>query len=428
MQTQVAGTSIVELARKVRAASIQAAQLSSGAKQNLLTRLAEALEQNREALQQANQGDVNRAEENGLSGPMLERLRLKDTVLDQMALSLREVAQLPDPVGEINRMARRPNGMMVGRMRIPLGVIGIIYESRPNVTTDAAGLCLKAGNACLLRGGSEAHETNMALGNLIAEVLEAQHLPREMVTVVPLTDRAVLTEMLKLEDEIDLIIPRGGEGLIRFVAEHSRIPVIKHYQGICHTFVDASADSEMATSVIVNGKAQRPSVCNATETLLIHHQALQTCWVSMAEGLLKAGVELRCCDRSWGLLREKGLETAQVKRAEPGDYGQEFLDYILAVQVVDSFEEAVRHIQRYGSNHTEAIVTQDHQQAMRFLREVNSSVVLVNASTRFADGHQLGLGAEIGISTTKLHSYGPMGIEELTTQKFVVLGEGQIRQ
>lgn len=428
MQTQVSGLSIVEIARKVRAASIQAAQLSSGAKQNLLNRLADALEHNKESLQQANQGDVSRAEENGLSGPMLERLRLKDTVLAQMALSLREVAQLPDPVGEIARMARRPNGMMVGRMRIPLGVIGIIYESRPNVTTDAAGLCLKAGNACLLRGGSEAHQTNMALGNLIAEVLEEQQLPREMVTVVPLTDRSVLTEMLKLEDEIDLIIPRGGEGLIRFVAEHSRIPVIKHYQGICHTFVDESADSEMATRLIVNGKAQRPSVCNATETLLIHHQALPGCWPLMAEGLLKAGVELRCCDRSWEYLQEKGLATAQVKRAEPNDYGQEFLDYILAVRVVDSFEEAVRHIQRYGSNHTEAIVTKDHQRAMRFLREVNSSVVLVNASTRFADGHQLGLGAEIGISTTKLHSYGPMGIEELTTQKFVVLGEGQVRQ
>lgn len=419
--------SVLELAKATRQASIVAAQLSSETKRALLLEFAHEILNSKQAVEAANAKDVEKAEANGLRGAMLERLRLTEKVIDSMVVSLREVAELPDPVGSITGMNRRPNGMLVGKMRIPLGVIGIIYESRPNVTSDAAGLCLKAGNACILRGGSESLYSNLALANVFHEVLNRHHLPPALVTVIPIPDREVMLEMLTLEDEIDLIIPRGGEGLIRFVAQHSRIPVIKHYKGVCHQYVDAGADPEMATNLIANGKAQRPGVCNATETLLVHKDSVETCLEPMARKLVELGVELRACQRTYKKLSQFEIPQNAYKLAVPEDFGMEFLDYILAVRVVDSFEEAVTHIQQYGSNHTETIVTNDHARAMRFLKEVNSSVVMINASTRFADGHQLGLGAEIGISTTKLHAFGPMGVEELTTLKFIVMGDGQVR-
>jgi glutamate-5-semialdehyde dehydrogenase len=352
---------------------------------------------------------------------MIDRLVLDEKRIGDMASGLREVAELPDPVGEITGMWRRPNGIQVGRMRIPLGVIGIIYESRPNVTADAAGLCLKSGNAVVLRGGSESIHSNKAIGGILKNELERMGLPAAALQVVATTAREAVTELLKLEEEIDLIIPRGGEGLIRFVSENSRIPVIKHYKGVCHTFVDASADFEMAEKICINAKVQRPGVCNAMETLLIHKDIAETFVPRIAGIMRKNGVELRGCP----ITREFAPE---VRAAAEEDWGAEFLDLILAVKVVEDLEEAVAHIQRYGSLHTEVIVTRDYANSQRFLKEVNSSVVMVNASSRFSDGNQLGLGAEIGISTTKLHSFGPMGLEDLTTRKFVVLGDGQIRQ
>lgn len=423
----VAALSIRDFARSAREASYVAATLSSTTKNTLLREFARTLDQNREVLSSANLKDVEQAERNGIHGAMLDRLRLSDKVISGMVASLQEVADQADPVGEMIGLSRRPNGMLVGRMRIPLGVIGIIYESRPNVTSDAAGLCLKAGNACILRGGSEAFHSNQAIGKLFQAVLRQQGLPPALVTVIPTPDREVLLELLTLEDDIDLIIPRGGESLIRFVAQHSRIPVIKHYRGVCHTFVDASADTKMAVDLICNGKAQRPGVCNSTETLLVHKDAVQTCLKPMIHSLVNLGVEIRGCDQTLNAFKDEPSLEGKLKAAQPDDFGREFLDFILAVKVVDSFEAAVAHIQRFGSNHTETIVTENHAQAMRFIREVNSSTVMVNASTRFADGFQLGLGAEIGISTTKLHAYGPMGAEGLTTLKFVVLGDGQIR-
>jgi len=305
-------------------------------------------------------------------------------------------------------------------MRIPLGVIGIIYESRPNVTADAAGLCLKSGNAVILRGGSEAFHSNGAIGEILRRELLAMGLPEGALQVITTTDRNAVTELLKLEDEIDLIIPRGGESLIRFVSEHSRIPVIKHYKGVCHTFVDASADFDMAERICVNAKVQRPGVCNAMETLLIHKDIAETFVPRIAEIMRGQGVELRGCP----ITREFA---PQVREATEEDWGTEYLDLILAVKVVDDLDEAIAHIQRYASLHTEVIVTRDYGNSQRFIREINSSVVMVNASSRFSDGNQLGLGAEIGISTSKLHSFGPMGLEDLTTRKFVVFGDGQIR-
>lgn len=317
-------------------------------------------------------------------------------------------------------MWRRPNGLLVGRMRIPLGVIGIIYESRPNVTADAAALCLKSGNAVILRGGSEALRSNLAIAGILREVLREEGLPGGAVQVVPTADREAVTEMLKLEDYIDLIIPRGGEELIRKVVEISRIPVIKHYKGVCHIFVDASADLEMATNLAMNAKTQRPGVCNAMETLLVHRDIYRDFLPKAAESLKRAGVTLRGCPRTCEIL--PGTEEATEK-----DWYEEYLDLVLAVRVVNDLDEAIRHIRKYGSLHTESIVTRDYGNAQRFLQEVNSSTVLVNASTRFSDGFELGLGAEIGISTTKLHAFGPMGLEELTTRKFIIYGNGQVR-
>ncbi|WP_305043201.1 glutamate-5-semialdehyde dehydrogenase [Geoalkalibacter sp.] len=411
---------MLEVARAARLASRTLANLSTAVKNELLLRMAAALEAATPALMEANEKDLAAARERGLAPAMIDRLVLDEKRIAAMAEGLREVAALPDPVGEVTGMWRRPTGIQVGRVRIPLGVIGIVYESRPNVTADAAGLCLKSGNAVVLRGGSEAIWSNTAIGAVLKAELKRLGLPEAAVQIVATTDRQAVLELLKCEEHIDLIIPRGGEGLIRFVAEHSRIPVIKHYKGVCHTFVDASADFEMAEKICINAKVQRPGVCNAMETLLIHKDIAETFVPRIAQALRAQGVELRGCPITRAFAPE-------VKAATEEDWGAEFLDLILAVRVVDNLDEAIAHIDRYGSLHTEVILTRDYRNSQRFLREVNSSVVMVNASSRFSDGNQFGLGAEIGISTTKLHSFGPMGLEDLTTRKFIVLGDGQIR-
>jgi len=414
-------TEVREMARKAKLASHQLAQLSTAKKNKTLLEMADDLERNQELLIKENQKDLAASEKAHLSSAFIDRLRLTPSVIHGMAGGLREVVRLPDPVGEVIKMWKRPNGLMVGRMRIPIGVIGIIYESRPNVTADAAGLCLKSGNSVILRGGSEASHSNQAIGQILRKALVKTGLPREAIQVFPHTEREAIREMLQLEDEIDLIIPRGGEELIRFVTNHSKIPVIKHYKGVCHIFVDETADLEMATRVCLNAKVQRPGVCNAMETLLVHEKVASRFLPMVAKVLQKEGVELRGCSRTKKVL-------SGIKEAREEDWFEEYLDLILSIKVVRGIEETVEHIARYGSLHTEAIITSDYQNAQRFLKEVNSSCVLVNASTRFNDGFELGLGAEIGISTSKLHAFGPMGLEELTTTKFIVYGEGQIRK
>jgi glutamate-5-semialdehyde dehydrogenase len=413
-------TEVREMARKAKLASHQLAQLSTTIKNKTLFEMAEDLERDPQRLMNENRKDLAAGEKAHLSSSLIDRLRLTPSVIRGMAEGLREVARLPDPVGEVIKMWKRPNGLMVGRMRIPIGVIGIIYESRPNVTADAAALCLKSGNSVILRGGSEAFHSNQAIGQILRKVLVRMGLPQEAIQIFTHTEREAIREMLQLEGGIDLIIPRGGEELIRFVTSHSRIPVIKHYKGVCHIFVDKSADLEMAARVCLNAKVQRPGVCNAMETLLVHEKVANRFLPKIAKVLQQEGVELRGCPQTRRIL--SGIKEAQKK-----DWFQEYLDLILSIKVVKGIEDAVEHIQRYGSLHTEAILTSDYQNAQRFLKEVHSSCVLVNASTRFNDGFELGLGAEIGISTSKLHAFGPMGLEELTTTKFIVYGEGQVR-
>jgi len=411
---------MAKVAREARMAAQVVAGLSTAVKDDLLRRMATALIERTEEILAANQLDLAAGREAGLAPAMLDRLALDPSRIRAMADGLREVAELSDPVGEVTGMWRRPNGLQVGRMRIPLGVIGIVYEARPNVTADAAGLCLKSGNAVILRGGKEAVQSNLAIGRVLSNELERLGLPAAALQVIATTDRVAVLELLKREEEIDLIIPRGGEGLIRFVAEHSRIPVIKHYKGVCHVFVDAGADFAEAEKIALNAKVQRPGVCNAMETLLVHQGIAETFIPRIAAAMRTHGVELRGCATT------REFAPAALPASE-ADWHAEYLELILAIRVVESLDEAIAHIRTYGSLHTEAIVTRDYANAQRFLREVNSSVVLVNASTRFADGNQLGLGAEIGISTTKLHAFGPMGLAELTTQKFVVEGDGHIR-
>ncbi len=411
---------IQEMGKKGKAAAKLMAGAGTDKKNKALTIMADLLQQKREFIQSENEKDVSAARESGMSRAKIDRLTLTDKVIDEMAAGLREVSQLPDPVGEVTRMWTRPNGLRVGKMRIPLGVIGIIYESRPNVTVDAAGLCIKAGNAVILRGGSEAIHSNTCLSGVLQEALSEVGLPGDAVQVVPTTDREAVLELLKLEDYVDLIIPRGGEGLIRFVVEHARMPVLKHYKGVCHIYIDEAAEYDMAEKICLNAKVQRPGVCNAMETLLIHEKVAREMLPRLAESFRKEGVELRGCEKSREIVPE-------MKEATEDDWYEEYLDLILAVKVVDSMEDAISHIARYSSDHTEAIITTDYRRAHRFLSEVQSSVVLVNASTRFNDGFQLGLGAEIGISTSKLHAFGPMGVEELTGSKFIVFGDGQIR-
>lgn len=414
-------TLVTKMAIEAKKAAREVAKLSTTVKNNVLLRTAERIIEAREKLQEENEKDLIKAKDKGVTSAFMDRLRLSDKVIDSMAEGLRDVAALPNPVGEVPKMWKRPNGLTVGRVRIPLGVIGMIYESRPNVTIDAAGLCLKAGNAIILKGGSDALYSNLALASTLQKVLTEFSVPIEAAQVVATTDRAAVTELLKREDEIDVIIPRGGEGLIRFVAEHSRIPVLKHYKGVCHVYIDKWADLNMAKEVCFNSKVQRPGVCNAMEGMLVHKDIADEFLPLIAESFKDAGVELRGCQRTCGLVPFS-------KAATDEDWGKEFLDLVLAVKVVAGIDEAMDYIARYGSNHTDAIVTRDYARARRFLSEVDASLVLVNASTRFNDGGELGLGAEIGISTSKLHAYGPMGLEELTTTKFIAFGDGQIRR
>ncbi|MCK9363646.1 MAG: glutamate-5-semialdehyde dehydrogenase [Syntrophales bacterium] len=408
------------IGRQAKEAAIFLAKTSTDVKNGALEAMAEAILQNADFLKRENEKDLSYSRSIGLSSAMLERLTLSDASLEGIAKGLREVAALPDPVGKITSMWRRPNGLLVGKMRIPLGVVGMIYESRPNVTVDAAALCLKSGNAVILRGGSEAINSNLALSKIVAEALQKFSLPERAVQVVPMTDREAVYEMLQLEEFIDVIIPRGGEELIRAVVRDSKIPVIKHYKGVCHVYVDEDADMDMAIGIIINAKAQRPGVCNALETLLVHEKIARIFLPLAAIKLREAGVTLRGCEKTREILPE----------AEPvtdDDWSREYLDLILAIRVVGDIDVAIAHIEKYGSLHTEAIVTENYGRAQRFIQEVNSSAVLVNASTRFNDGFELGLGAEIGISTTKLHAFGPMGLEELTTTKFIIYGNGQVR-
>jgi glutamate-5-semialdehyde dehydrogenase len=389
-------------------------------KNNALLQMANELEHNCKFLLAENAKDVAGAKKSGISRAMLERLTLKQDTIEQMAKGLREVAALPDPVGKVTSMWRRPNGLLVGRMRIPLGVIGIIYESRPNVTVDASALCLKSGNAVILRGGSESINSNLAIASILQGVLLKTSLPVNAIQVIPLTDREAVSEMLQLDEYIDLIIPRGGEELIRAVVAQSKIPVLKHYKGVCHIFVDAQADIDMAVNVCLNAKTQRPGVCNAMETLLVHKDIAGKFLPQAAKKFKKAGVVIRGCEKTRLILNN-------IEKAGENDWYAEYLDLILAIKVVENIDEAIAHIEKYGSLHTESIITNDYANSQRFLNEVNSSTVMINASTRFSDGFELGLGAEIGISTTKLHAFGPMGLEELTTTKFIIYGNGQVR-
>lgn len=410
-----------EIAEKAKNASQKLARTGTKARNAALLGMAQGLVDNAPYILEENAKDLADADAKRLSGAMTDRLRLDEARIEKIALGLREVAALPDPVGEVVRMWRRPNGLQVGRMRIPLGVIAIIYESRPNVTADAAGLCVKSGNAVILRGGSETIRTNVAIGEVLRRAAREAGIPEDSVQIIPVTDRDAVLEMLRLEEYIDLVIPRGGEGLIRFVAENSRIPVLKHYKGVCHIFVDESADNDMAESICLNAKVSRPGVCNALETLLVHEKIAPDFLPRMARAYEAAGVELRGCAATKAIV-------PGVKEATEADWYEEYLDLILSVKVVSGLEEAIAHIEKYGSMHTESIITQDYANARAFVDGVNSSAVMVNASTRFADGYELGLGAEIGISTSRLHAFGPMGLEELTTTKFIVFGEGQVRE
>lgn len=412
---------ILEMAKKAKTASRDMRGLTSAQKDRALKLVATRLLEQEDEIINANKEDLTRAKESGLSSAMIDRLTLNHDVLVSMGNGLEEVAALPDPVGKVTGMWKRPNGLLAGRVRIPLGVIGFIYESRPNVTVDAAALCLKSGNSVILKGGSEAINSNLILARIIADALSDAGINPDTVQVVSSTDREAVKELISLEDYIDVIIPRGGEGLIRFVSENSRVPVLKHYKGVCHVYVDEHADIKMASDICFNSKVQRPGVCNAMETLLVHEKIADAFLPGMLQRFKDAGVEIRGCDRTVQF-------SSDIIPALEADWPAEFLDLVLAIKIVKDMDEALEHIERYGSNHTEAIVTNDYNASQRFLSEVDSSVVLVNASTRFNDGNQLGLGAEIGINTSKLHAFGPMGLEELTTTKFIVYGQGQIRK
>lgn len=413
--------SIVTISKAARKAARKVAVCSTLKKNQVLETIAEQLISQKSKIQALNEKDLAYGREKGLSHAMIDRLTLSDKVIDSIVQGLKEVAQLPDPVGTVQKSYIRPNGLQVARVRIPLGVIGIIYESRPNVTIDAASLCLKAGNSIILRGGSEAYHSNMALAEVIHQALENCGLPGEAVQYIPTRDRDAVKIMLAQEENIDLIIPRGGEGLIRFVVQNSTIPVLKHYKGVCHVYVDEGADLSMSENICFNSKVQRPGVCNAMETMLVHASIANSFLPAMARHFTDYKVELRGCPKTCEIVPD-------ARPASEQDWGAEFLDLILAVKIVENIDEAIKHIDQYSSNHTEAIVTSDYTRARKFVNEVDSSVVLVNASTRFNDGGQLGLGAEIGISTSKLHAFGPMGAEELTGTKFIVMGEGQIRE
>ena len=412
---------LLDIARRARLAARELARLPSRQKDEALRSIADGLRTQIKTILQRNRTDVEKAKEAGLPVAAVDRLTLTGDRIEAIAAGIEEIANLPDPVGEVTKMWKRPNGLRIGKVRVPIGVIGFIYESRPNVTVDAAGLCLKSGNAIILRGGSEAIESNSAIADVVADSLGKAGLPRDGVQLLRTTDRAAVGLLLKLDEYIDLIIPRGGKGLIKRVVEDSTIPVIMHYDGICHTYVDEFADLDMAESICMNAKVQRPGVCNAMETMLVHSRVAEEFLPKISEKLSAAGVEVRGCEKTRKIL--SGTVAATEK-----DWRTEYLDLILSVKVVETIDEAIEHIGRYGSAHSETIVTENYSRAQQFLEEVDSSAVFVNASTRFNDGFEFGLGAEIGISTNRLHCRGPMGLEELTTTKYIIYGSGQIRQ
>ena len=412
--------SISVAAAQAKKAARQVANLSSVQKNTLLTDIAHSLLEQSQSILDANQIDLTEGKKNGLDAAMLDRLSLDPERIKGISNAVLEIAAQADPVGSIANIQRMANGIQVGKMRIPLGVIAMIYESRPNVTIDAAALCLKAGNAVILRGGKEALHSNLALAESIKLALQKHNIDPSAVVVVPDTDRKVMNELMTLNQYIDLIIPRGGEGLIRFVSENSRIPVIQHFKGVCHLYVDSAADENKALNLLENGKTQRTSACNSLETLLVHQDIAASYLPKAAALLAKHQVKVHACERSIGYFE-------QASPATEDDWHAEYLAMEIAIRVVDDYEQAIEHIENYGSGHTEVIATQDYSKAQAFIRRINSAVVMANASSRFSDGGELGLGAEIGISTSKLHAYGPMGAESLTTEKFIVLGEGEVR-
>lgn len=412
---------VLNKAKEAKEGARSLAKASSNLKNVVLIKMAEALNKSAEMLIFENSKDIEQAEKKGLSKAMIDRLTLNKKRIEEMSAGLIEVAKLPDPVGEILNMRQRPNGMLVGKMRVPIGVIGIIYEARPNVTADATSLCLKAGNSVVLRGGTEAINSNKAIVEILRHVAKAEGIHEGAITYLDNPDRQAIMEMLKLEGIIDLIIPRGGEGLIRTVTENSRIPVLKHYKGVCHVFVDRDADLAMAEEICFNAKVQRPATCNAMETMLVDEKIASIFLPIILKRFQDSGVELKGCPKTISIY-------PNVKPVEESDYYNEYLDLTLNVRVVSGIEEAMEHIAKYSSAHSDSIVTKDYNKAMRFMREVDSSAVFVNASTRLNDGFQFGLGAEIGISTDKIHARGPMGLEELTCTKFIVFGSGQLRE
>ena len=411
---------MLDLGARARAAAGTLAGAPTGAKNAALLAIADAIEDRSPAIRSANRGDLDAGRSSGLAAPLLDRLELTDARIRAMAGGLRQIAGLPDPVGEMSDLRMQPSGLQIGRMRVPLGVIGIIYESRPNVTADAAALCMKSGNATILRGGSEALASNLAIAECIHEGLAAEGLPRDAVQVVETRDRAAVGMLITMDDHVDVIVPRGGRGLIERISRDARVPVIKHLDGNCHVFIDDRADPDMAVTVAVNAKTYRYGICGAMETLLVGREIAPRVLPTLAERFAQAGVELRGCEETRELV-------AGAVPATEEDWGTEFLAPILAVRMVGGIDEAMAHIGRYGSGHTDAIVTGDLGRARRFMAEVDSSSVMVNAPTCFCDGFEYGLGAEIGISTNKLHARGPVGLEGLTTQKFIVLGNGQVR-
>jgi glutamate-5-semialdehyde dehydrogenase len=418
-------THIAHLGAAARAAAARIAASSTAARNAALTGLAQRLRLNTAALMQANARDIDAAAAAGLAQPMLDRLRLSAEAIATVAEGCEQIAAMADPVGEIIELRRRPSGIAVGRMRVPLGVFAMIYESRPNVTIEAASLAIKSGNACILRGGSEALQSNLALWREVHAALDAAGLPGEAVQLVRTTDRAAVGRLITLREHVDVIIPRGGKGLIERIANEATIPVIKHLDGNCHTYVDDPVDPDMAVAVADNAKTQKFSPCNATESLLVHAQQAQTFLPRIAAVWAAKGVEMRCCARSLAIVA--ALPGVRVLAATEADWAEEYLAPIISIKVVDSLDEAITHINRFGSHHTDAILTSHHPNAMRFVREVDSASVMVNASTRFADGFEYGLGAEIGISTDKLHARGPVGLEGLMSMKWVVLGQGEVR-
>ncbi|MCB1915663.1 MAG: glutamate-5-semialdehyde dehydrogenase [Rhodocyclaceae bacterium] len=417
-----------QVGRQAREASRRMAGASTAAKNDALLRIAGEIRARRDALLEANRRDMDQARGEGLDNALLDRLSLDPASVEAMASGLEQIATLPDPVGEISEVKRRPSGIQVGQMRVPLGVVGIIYEARPNVTADAAALCLKSGNAAILRGGKEALHANQAIAACVRDGLAAAGLPATAVQVVETTDRAAVGALITMPEFVDVIVPRGGKGLIERISREARVPVIKHLEGNCHVYVDDHADRAQVVPIVENAKTQRYGTCNTAESLLVARGAAAELLPEIGRMLAGKGVEMRACAESLMLLRDAGIDAAVLASASEADWAEEYLAPIISVKIVDGLDEAIAHINRYSSGHTEAILTDRHSHAMRFLREVDSASVIVNASTRFADGFEYGLGAEIGISTDKIHARGPVGLEGLTSRKWIVLGNGEIRR